>query len=146
MLRQVLSSKAYEVMPFGIVSAGITAGYTVMDIQMNDQAEMENCYRVEVSGWDASENFFVEKTMLHWGDHGDKDIRLRSSLHEGCVVFVRVLQRFSIAEAIPVAYRVATVTEPDGEGRTIVRLAQLYPRPIARETPKIPTSPAALPA
>ena len=26
----------------------------------------EDTYRVEVSGWDAKENFFVEKTTLEW--------------------------------------------------------------------------------
>jgi hypothetical protein len=116
-----------------------------MDFQMNGQAEMENCYRVEVSGWDASENFFVEKTMLHWGEHGDKDIRLRSSLREGCVVFVRALQRFSNTEAIPVAYQVARLSEPDGQGWTIVRLAHLYPRPSVRETPELSTRPLGQP-
>ncbi len=116
-----------------------------MDFQMKGQAEMANCYRVEVSGWDAAERFFVEKTMLHWGEHGSKDIRLRSSLREGCVVFVRALQRFSSTEAIPVAYRVAIVSEADGEGCTIVRLAQLYPRPSLREALELLTSPLGQP-
>jgi len=115
-----------------------------MDIQMNDQAEMENSYRVEVSGWDASEKFFVEKTMLHWGGHEDKDIRLRSSLREGCVVFVRVLQCFSNTDAIPVAYQVARLSEPDRQGCTVVRLAQLYPRPGLRQTEEDSTRPVAL--
>ncbi len=103
-------------------------------MHMKDPTEMENYYRVEVSGWDASENFFVEKAVLHWGEHGDKDLRLRSSLREGCVVFVRVLQRFSNTEAIPVAYQVAKLSGPDDEGCTVVRLAQLYPRPSLRQT------------
>lgn len=117
-----------------------------MDFQMNGQAEMENYYRVEVSGWDASESFFVEKTTLHWGDEGDKDIRLRSSLREGCVVFVRVLQRFSNAEAIPMAYQVARQSEPDDQGCTIVRLAQLYPRPSCRQALELLTRPVGQPA
>ena len=49
-------------------------------------------YRVEVSGWDSSENFFVEKTMLDWGHDEKKEVRLRSVLREGSVVFVRLLQ------------------------------------------------------
>lgn len=117
-----------------------------MDFQMNGQAETENCYRVEVSGWDASENFFVEKTTLHWGDDGDKDICLRSTLREGCVVFVRVLQRFSNAEAIPVAYQVTRRSEPDDEGCTILRLAQLSPRPSLRHAPELLTRPVGQPA
>jgi len=117
-----------------------------MNIQISDPVEMENSYRVEVSGWDESENFFVEKTMLHWGDDGDKDIRLRSSLREGCVVFVRVLQRFPNAEAIPVAYQVARMSGPDDEGYTILRLAQLSPRPSLRQTLKLLTRPVGQPA
>jgi hypothetical protein len=144
--RKSFSSNGYEAIPFGIVSAWIPAGYRVMDFQMNGHAEMENCYRVEVSGWDASEDFFVEKTMLHWGEHGDKDIRLRSSLREGCVVFVRVLQRFSNTDVISVAYQVARLSELDGEGCTIVRLAQLYPRRSLRQTLELSTRPVGQPA
>jgi len=105
-----------------------------MYMHMSDPTQTENNYSVEVSGWDESENFFVEKTVLHWGEQGDKDIRLRAPLREGCVVFVRVLQRFSNTEAIPVAYRVAKLSEPDEKGCTVVRLAQLYPRPSRRQT------------
>ena len=140
------SLQRYEVVPFGSVSARVPGGDRVMEMHMNDPAEMENNYRVEVSGWDASENFFVEKTLLHWGEHGDKDIRLRSSLREGCVVFVRVLQRFSNTEAIPVAYQVANVSGPDGEGCTMVRLAQLYPRPSLRQTAENLVRPVTQPA
>jgi hypothetical protein len=32
----------------------------------------EDTYRVEVSGWDAKENFFVEKTTLEWKPEGQE--------------------------------------------------------------------------
>jgi hypothetical protein len=33
-----------------------------------------NSYRLEVSGWDAKENFFVEKTSLDWREHEGKTV------------------------------------------------------------------------
>lgn len=44
--------------------------------------DFENCaqdtYNVEVSGWDAKENFFVEKTVLDWKSDDKKAILLRT--------------------------------------------------------------------
>lgn len=66
-----------------------------MDFQSGSEMENTNSYRVEVSGWDASEKFFVEKTALTWGGDEKKEINLRSSLREGSVVFVHLLQAFA---------------------------------------------------
>ena len=52
----------------------------------------EDSYRVEVSGWDAKENFFVEKTTLEWKPEDKKSMLLRADIRPGCIVFVRLLQ------------------------------------------------------
>lgn len=70
---------------------------------MDFHLELPASYRVEVSGWDASENFFVEKTGLEWNREEKKEIVLRSFLLEGCVVFVSLLQ--SSGRQIPMLSR-----------------------------------------
>jgi hypothetical protein len=103
-----------------------------MDLQPTYQVENEDSYRVEVSGWDAKENFFVEKTMLHWSGDEHKEISLRSNVREGSVVFIRLLQPFSKAAGFPVPYKAASVTA-EATARTLVRLARLRPRPPFKE-------------
>jgi hypothetical protein len=87
-----------------------------------------NNYRVEVSGWDSRELFFVEKATFQWTDSGEKSVGLMSRLREGCVVFVRLLHTFAEDANLPVAYRVLSITSGDGDGRGCVRLVQLHPR------------------
>jgi hypothetical protein len=93
-----------------------------------------NSYRVEVSGWDALENFFVEKTTLDWGLEEKKEISLRSLLREGSVVFVRLLQPLSNSNSFPIAYQAVDVAPNDSSGRMSIHLAQLRPRAPYRET------------
>lgn len=85
-----------------------------------------NNYRVEVSGWDARELFFVEKATLQWTDAGEKSVSLMSRLREGCVVFVRLIHAFAECAHFPVAYRVVSVSN-DADGRGCARLVQLHP-------------------
>lgn len=85
-------------------------------------------YRVEVSGWDLSENFFVEKTALNWAQNGEKQITLKSDLREGCVIFVRLLQSTAMVNNIPVAYQTTSVAPKDSNGRICVSMVQLRPR------------------
>ena len=99
-----------------------------MDSPRLNDVEIANGYRVEVSGWDAAENFFVEKTMLCWSRDTTREVSLRSPVREGCIVFVRLLQRSVHSDTIPVAYRVAELAAKDGNGCAIARLVQLYPR------------------
>jgi hypothetical protein len=47
---------------------------------MNLQMDTMNCSRVEVSGWDAKEDFFVEKTYFDSEGEGRKEITLQNSL------------------------------------------------------------------
>jgi hypothetical protein len=61
-----------------------------VDLQLSQEMTDISSYHVEVSGWDASDAFFVEKTTLDWSGGDKKEISLRSTLCEGRVVFVRL--------------------------------------------------------
>lgn len=103
-----------------------------------------NSYRVEVSGWDASENFFVEKTMLNWGRDDKKEIQLRSPLREGSVVFVRLLQPLASGNNFPIAYQAQRIGPRNADGHARIHLAQLRPRPPYRQTQDMPADTALL--
>lgn len=94
----------------------------------------ENSFPVEVSGWDTSDNFFVESTMLRWNGDEKKEVGLRGAVREGCVVFVRLLQPMEGADNFPVACQVVKVLGKDADGRTLVQVVQLRPRAFFRET------------
>jgi hypothetical protein len=96
-----------------------------------------NSYRVEVSGWDTSENFFVEKTMLDWGRDEKKEIHLRSALREGSVVFVRLLQPLASGNNFPIAYQAQRIGPRNGEGHSRICLTQLSPRPHYKHSPDV---------
>jgi hypothetical protein len=85
---------------------------------MDSIDKLQTSYRVEVSGWDASEEFFVEKTTLNWRGGDQKEINLRAGLREGCVLFVRLLQSIALVNNIPIAYQAAKVMKRDAKGRT----------------------------
>lgn len=95
---------------------------------MSLQTEATDSYRVEISGWDTSDRFFVERTTLDWGEDEAKRVSLRSIVREGSVVFLRLLQSFGDGTGLPVACRVVKMTGKDADGQTSVHLAQLHPR------------------
>jgi|SRR5208282_622727 len=84
-------------------------------------------YRVEVSGWDEDENFFVEKSELAWDDFAGKHISLKHMLGEGARVFIRVLQPTSLQHSLPVAYE-AEFIGCDPQGGHEFRLSPVQPR------------------
>ena len=88
----------------------------------------DTAYRVEASGWDASEDFFVEKTALDWCHDGSKKVSLRSSLHEGAVVFIRLNQTQNANPVFPIAYKARKISPRDSRGFIHVSLVQLRPR------------------
>ena len=100
---------------------------------MDLKAEAPYRYRVEVSGWDASESFFVETAMLDWSGDETEAITLRRALREGCIVFLRLLHPVDGASRLPIACRVVKVARKDASGGTVVRLVQLHPRPSLSE-------------
>jgi hypothetical protein len=59
---------------------------------LTDQHPVVGTYGVEVSGWDSSPSFFVEKTELAWSEASGKQITLRRQLRPGTMIFVRLLQ------------------------------------------------------
>jgi hypothetical protein len=93
----------------------------------------KSSYGVEVSGWDASDHFFVEKTMLQWAGDERKEIGLRSLVGEGRVVFLRTLQPMDDVDNFPIACQVVKVMETDANGRTPVQVVQLRPRAFFKE-------------
>jgi hypothetical protein len=100
---------------------------------MQIATDVDNSYRVEISGWDAAENFFVEKTVLDWPSDEIKQVLLRSRLREGSVIFMRLLQPLNDGHNFPLAYQAVQVTPKELCGQVCVRLAQLHPRATHRE-------------
>ena len=65
-------------------------------------------YRVEVSGWDAKENFFVEKTSLDWKEREGKTVALHVAVRVDSVLFVRLLRPLGGGADFPVPHRAVT--------------------------------------
>jgi hypothetical protein len=84
-------------------------------------------YRVETSGWDVDENFFVEKTDLEWTEE-QKTIHLQHPIREGTVVFVRLMGIDVQENTFPVAYQAASVRYRTDECCYDVSLMQMLPR------------------
>jgi hypothetical protein len=86
----------------------------------------EDRYRVEVSGWDTSQLFFVEKPELVWNEANGKQITLRRELRKRTMIFVRLLQT-TAERASPVAYWAEHIaTTPQGYHQ--FRLNQVHPQ------------------
>jgi hypothetical protein len=86
-------------------------------------------YRVEVSGWDAKENFFVEKTSLDWKEREGKTVALHVAVRVDSVLFVRLLRPLGGGADFPVPHRAVRVSERDQDATCKdVGLEQLQPR------------------
>src|SRR6204780_4265732 len=92
-------------------------------------ANLGHRYRVEVSGWDAKENFFVEKTSLDWREREGKTVALHATVRLDSVLFVRLLRPLGGGADFPVPHRAVRV-EDHGKDASCkdVRLEQLQPR------------------
>jgi hypothetical protein len=84
-------------------------------------------FRVEVSGWDENQIFFVEKSHLDWGNFDDKHISLRHMLPDGAMVFLRVLQPTASQQPPPSAYQVEFIGCHQN-GHHQFRLRPVHPR------------------
>lgn len=93
-----------------------------------------NTYRVEVSGWDDHENFFVEKAMLDWSETEGKTIGLRSAVRLESVLFVRLIRPLGGGTGFPVPYRAVRISSNYLNARLTVKVEQLQPRMAFRET------------
>ena len=94
---------------------------------MSEEVMTPISYRVETSGWDVDENFFVEKTNLEWTEE-EKTVRLQRAVRKGTVVFVRLMGRDVQEDAFPIAYQAASVTYRMHERCYDVSLIQMSPR------------------
>jgi hypothetical protein len=93
-----------------------------------EEANGQSSYRVEVSGWDEGENFFVEKAVLSWSADEKKSVLLRTRLHPGSLIFVRLANQSPNNLTMPVTYQVLKIGSTQaGIGRE-VQLAQLHPK------------------
>ena len=84
-------------------------------------------YRVEISGWDLNENFFVELTDLEWTEE-KKRVNLSHSIREGSILFVRLLGNPARSTVTPVAYQSVQVNYKPALHTFEVLLTQLLPR------------------
>lgn len=87
--------------------------------------------RVEVSGWDIGEEFFVEKGVLFFGGDGIQRIILQAWLRVGSLVFVRSSDGGSASRSVPVTFRVASISENSAPAGWEIFLRQVHPPHIA---------------
>ncbi|MHB8527357.1 MAG: hypothetical protein ACYDD2_14540 [Candidatus Acidiferrales bacterium] len=95
---------------------------------MASQGPDESSRRVEISGWDLSENFFVEKATLSQCGDGSRRALLHTPLRVGALVFVRATDEPSAERTIPVTYQVATINGRYASGGREVQLTQRRPQ------------------
>lgn len=91
---------------------------------MEDQLAV---YRVEISGWDVNEQFFVERAALQWGQGEQRTVLIRRRVRPGALIFVRLLQDMAPSRAFPVAYRTRQIREREGEESYELTLTQVWP-------------------
>jgi hypothetical protein len=89
-------------------------------------------YRVEVSGWDVSHIFFVERSELSWNEENGKQITLTRALNPGTMIFVRLLQATSADRAVAVPYQAEQLASML-EGMWQFRIHRAEPRAVATE-------------
>jgi hypothetical protein len=90
---------------------------------------------VEVSGWDAEGQFFVEIADLDLSDPADATVRLCHRVHSGSLVFVRLVheQGWDAHEKDhPMANEAHATGVPDPSGRCRIRLTPCQPRATRR--------------
>ena len=91
---------------------------------MDDQLSI---YRVEISGWDLNEQFFVERAGLEWGQGEHKKVLLRRRVRPGALIFIRLLDNSSPSRTFPVAYRAREVRERQTGELYELTLTQVWP-------------------
>ena len=94
---------------------------------LSETLSIASNYRVEVSGWDEDEIFFVEKSEVSWDDFAGKHIALKHMLAEGALVFIRTLQPTAPQRSFPIAYE-AEFIGCDNQGCHEFRLNPVQPR------------------
>jgi hypothetical protein len=85
-------------------------------------------HRVEVSGWDQDQIFFVENSQLEWTLGFGKRLTLARALPPGGVVFLRLVQPMSSERCRPVPYS-TELLKTTGQGRREFLLHAIAPHP-----------------
>lgn len=88
---------------------------------------LTSTYSVEVSGWDHSHTFFVERSELTWREETGKLLTLSRRLAPKAMVFVRLLQPTDGERAFPVAYETEALS-PASEMSQQFRISRVVPR------------------
>ncbi|HEY4949583.1 MAG TPA: hypothetical protein VIH88_04545 [Candidatus Acidoferrales bacterium] len=102
---------------------------------MTMAASRRYSYRVEVSGRDARENFFVEKTSLDWREREGKTVALHAIVRLDSVLFVRLLRPLGGGADFPVPHRALRVEDRNKDASCKdVGLEQMQPRRVVRES------------
>lgn len=96
------------------------------------EQQPRTAYSVEVSGWDDSHTFFVERSELCWKEESGKELALSRRLRHGAMVFVRLLQPTDAERAFPVAYEVEALPS-DSEKQQRFRLTRVSPRSVCTD-------------
>ena len=90
---------------------------------------------VEVSGWDADGQFFVEIADVDLSDSGDMTAHLRHRVDSGSLVFVRLWHAQDAdaqQKSYPTAHEARATETPDFTGRCRTRLTTCQPRDARR--------------
>jgi len=106
---------------------------------MTYQLDVQDRYAIEISGWNVSEDFFVEQTELAWDSSAHK-VLLKHPVREGALVFIRLagngvdgLQ----SDAVPVAYEVVKANHLADQRVYEIELIRIKPKPMASETEEL---------
>jgi hypothetical protein len=99
----------------------------------DERADERKGYRVEVSGWDADERFFVEKSILVWTESEGKKVALKALIRTGSVLFVRLIQPMGGGSSFPVPYKAVEFEAGNRGSGTVVMLEQLKTQMAFRE-------------
>lgn len=91
--------------------------------------EQITTYRVEVSGWDLNEKFFVERTTLRWAEGEEMKVQIRKRVRMGALVFIRLMENPVSSGNFPVAYRARQARERENGGIYDLTLSQVWPAP-----------------
>ena len=89
-------------------------------------------YSVEVSGWDRSHIFFVERSELTWSEETGKLLTLSRRLPSSAMIFVRLLQPTDGERAFPVAYETEALSDAS-ERTQQFRIKRVVPRSVPAE-------------
>jgi len=90
-------------------------------------------YSVEVSGWDHSHAFFVERSELTWSEETGKLLTLSRRLPPGAMIFARLLQPTDEERAFPVAYETEALSAASERSQQF-RITRVVPRCVPVES------------